>query len=242
MIKILSIVIATLLSIYMVASAFIFSGRKQAVLCSGMQIVVCDSLDKHFINEADLSQILRKAELYPKETDINEINTEKIEEVLRKNSMIARVEAYKTPSGKIKLEVEQKMPILRVMSAEGSYYIDNSGSIMTPSRHYVAHVPIASGAIEKVSSVTNLYDFALFLQDNNFWNNQIEQIFVHPDGDVELVPRVGNHRIILGSFNSFREKLENLQLFYKYVIPKVGWEKYTIINLKYKDQIVCTKR
>ena len=51
-----------------------------------------------------------------------------------------------------------------------------------------------------------------------------------------------NHRIVLGSFADFEEKLDNLRLFYEKAIPKVGWEKYSIISLKYKDQIVCTKR
>ena len=40
----------------------------------------------------------------------------------------------------------------------------------------------------------------------------------------------------------FEKKLENLKLFYEKAIPKVGWEKYSIINLKYKNQIVCTKK
>ena len=79
-----------------------------------MQIVVRDSLDKHFVNEADLSQILRKAGLDPMKRNMDEINTEKIESVLQKNDMIAEVEAYKTPSGKIKLEVEQKMFLLQI--------------------------------------------------------------------------------------------------------------------------------
>ena len=234
--------LATLLSGYIVAASFLLVDRKQTAPCAGMQSVVRDSLDKHFVNEADLSQILRKAGLDPMKRNMDEINTEKIESVLQKNDMIAEVEAYKTPSGKIKLEVEQKMPILRVMSADGAYYIDNLGSTMALSRRYVAQVPIASGSIEKELSTTDLYKFALFLQDDDFWNNQIEQIFVHPDGDVELIPRVGNHRIILGSFADFQEKLGNLRLFYEQAIPKVGWEKYSIINLKYKNQIVCTKR
>lgn len=234
--------LATLLSSYIVAASVFLVGRKETVPCAGVQIVVRDSLDKHFINEADLSQILRKAGLDPRKRNMDEINTEKIESVLQKNDMIAEVEAYKTPSGKIKLEVEQKMPILRVVSVDGTYYIDNLGSTMALSRRYVAQVPIASGTIEKELSITDLYKFALFLQDDDFWNNQIEQIFVHPDGDVELIPRVGNHRIILGSFADFQEKLGNLRLFYEQAIPKVGWEKYSIINLKYKNQIVCTKR
>ena len=123
-----------------------------------------------------------------------------------------------------------------------NYYIDNIGSMMPLSRHYVAHVLVASGYVEKEFAKNELYKFALYLQDNEFWNDQIEQIYVDADKNVELIPRVGNHRIILGSFDNFPEKLDNLKLFYEQAIPKVGWEKYSTINLKYKNQIVCTKR
>ena len=113
---------------------------------------------------------------------------------------------------------------------------------MPISRRYAAHVPIVSGYVEKELAVTDLYKFALFLQENEFWNDQIEQIYVYPDNDIELIPRVGNHRIMLGTLDEFEEKLANLKLFYEQAIPKVGWEKYSMINLKYKNQIVCTKR
>ena len=99
-----------------------------------------------------------------------------------------------------------------------------------------------SGYVEKELAVTDLYKFALFLQGNEFWNDQIEQIYVYPDNEVELIPRVGSHRIMLGPLEGFEEKLANLRLFYEQAIPKMGWEKYSMINLKYKNQIVCTKR
>jgi cell division protein FtsQ len=113
---------------------------------------------------------------------------------------------------------------------------------MPVSRRYAVYVPVASGSVEKEFATTDLYDFALFLQKNEFWNNQIEQIYVHPNKEVILIPRVGDHRILLGTLDDFREKLTNLQLFYEQAIPKTGWEKYSIINLKFKDQIVCTKK
>ena len=197
---------------------------------------------KHFVSESDLVTILKKADLNPIKKPMDAINTDRIETELKKNEMIARIEAYKTPSGIIKLEVEQKIPILRVISSRGNFYVDNLGTTMPVSFRYVADVPLVSGYVEKELAVTDLYKFALFLQENEFWNNQIEQIYVHPDNEVELIPRVGNHRIVLGTFDDFQEKLDNLRLFYDKVIPKVGWEKYSIINLKYKDQIVCTKR
>ncbi len=210
--------------------------------CKDIEIVVKDSLDKHFVTESDLTAILKQESLFPVKKPMSEINTEKIENTLLKNEMIARIEAYKTPSGIIKLEVEQKMPILRVISTRGNFYVDNKGTLMPVSNRYVAHVPLASGHIEKDLAVTELYNFALFLQKEKFWDAHIDQIYIHSDGEVELIPRVGNFKVILGSFDGYREKLDNLKLFYDKVIPKMGWEKYSIINLKYKNQIVCTKR
>ncbi|MCD8193500.1 MAG: cell division protein FtsQ [Tannerellaceae bacterium] len=242
MIRFITIFIALLLTGYILFVTLFFKEVKQDKICHDLQIVVKDSLEKHFVNQKDLLQLLASSKLTPINKPMEEINTEAIEEELLKNEMIADIQAYKTPSGMVKLEVKQKMPILRVLGAKGNFYVDNTGSTMPVSRRYVAHVPIATGYVEKELATTDLYKFALFLQENEFWNNQIEQIYVHPDNEVELIPRVGNHRIVLGSFNDYEEKLDNLRLFYDKVIPKTGWEKYSIINLKYKDQIVCTKR
>ena len=242
MLRIVSIIVATLLFCYIVFVSFFFREMRGSEPCRDLQVVVVDSLDKHFVSEYDLVYMLKNAGLDPLKKPMDEINTDKIEAELMKNEMIARVEAYKTPSGMIKLEVEQKIPILRIISPNGNYYVDNLGSTMPVSRRYAAYVPVVSGYVEKELAVTDLYKFALFLQENDFWNNQIEQIYIHPDSEVELIPRVGNHRIVLGTFADFEEKLDNLRLFYEKAIPKVGWEKYSIISLKYKNQIVCTKR
>lgn len=242
MIRVISIIVATLLFCYIVFVSFFFREMRQESVCHELRVVVKDSLDKHFVSENDLVSILRKAGLDPIKHPMDDVNTHQIETELLKNEMIAKVEAYKTPSGIIKLEVTQKMPILRIMSARGNYYVDNLGTTMPISRRYAAHVPIVSGNVEKELAVTDLYKFALFLHENKFWNDQIEQIYIYPDQDVELIPRVGNHRIILGTLDGFEEKLANLKLFYEQAIPKVGWEKYVVINLKYKNQIVCTKK
>jgi len=242
MVRVISVIIGILLAGYILAASFVLKDKSPDKNCEEIMIVVKDSLDKHFVNDQDIRSLLKRADIDPLQKPMNSINTELIETELMKNQMIANVEAYKTPSGKIKLEIQQKIPILRVIGREGSYYVDNNGSSMPVSSRYVAHVPIASGNVEKELAITDLYKFALFLQKNDFWNHQIEQIYIHPDKDIELIPRVGNHRILLGTLDAFEEKLDNLQLFYKQVVPKMGWEKYSVINLKYKDQIVCTKK
>lgn len=242
MTKIISIIVSTLLFCYLIAASFFFYKKKESGICRNVVVVVKDSLDKHFVSKSDVMFSLKNAGINPIKEPMAKVNTHRIETELLKNEMIANVEAYKTPAGSIRLEIKQKIPILRVIGSYGNFYVDNNGSLMPVSQRYVVHVPIATGNVEKELAMTELYKFALFLQENEFWNNQIDQIFVHPDGEIELIPRVGDFIIRMGDMTDFEEKLANLQLFYEQAIPKVGWEKYSLINLKYKNQIVCTKK
>lgn len=88
----------------------------------------------------------------------------------------------------------------------------------------------------------NLFQLAKFIHDDEFWNSQISQIYVNEVGDFEFVPRVGNHHIIFGKAEHIEEKFEKLMTFYKKGLNKTGWNEYSTINLKFKNQVVCTKR
>jgi cell division protein FtsQ len=78
-----------------------------------------------------------------------------------------------------------------------------------------------------------------FLENDPFWNAQIEQIYIDSSGDIILSPRVGDHKIIFGDLKDMGTKFNKLYTFYKNIVPEEGWEKYSTVNLKYKDQIVC---
>ncbi|MDR0796397.1 MAG: cell division protein FtsQ [Tannerella sp.] len=240
--KVLTIVIATLLTAYLVFSIIVLHGKIDGRACRDLIIVIKDSTDRQFLTSANIVTLLKNAQLYPVAQPLSRINTHEIEDKIAESELVSNVTAYQTPSGSIKIEISQKMPILRVFSTRESYYVDESGNTMPASYLFASYLPVANGNIEKSFATVELYKFALFLRKNVFWNNQIEQIYVDANQEVELVPRIGNHRIILGSFDDFEEKMNNLRLFYEQAIPKTGWEKYEIINLKYKNQIVCTKK
>ena len=80
------------------------------------------------------------------------------------------------------------------------------------------------------------------VENDKFWNAQIEQINVTPTREIELVPRVGDHVVFLGKIDNFEEKLGRLKIFYEKALNKVGWNKYERINLEFSNQIICTKR
>ena len=53
---------------------------------------------------------------------------------------------------------------------------------------------------------------------------------------------MGSHKIILGSAHDLEKKFEKLKVFYRKGLEKVGWDRYQTINLKFENQVVCTKR
>jgi len=240
--RILSLIIATLLVGYLIFALILLQGKNRDIPCNNLIIKIKDSLDRQFLSQNEIVASLKSAQLYPIDKPLNTINTYDIEKKIAENTLVSTVTAYKTPSGSIKIEITQKTPVLRVITARESYYVDESGQVMPMNYQQAVYLPVASGNIEKSFAMTELYKFTLFLQKNEFWNSQIEQIYVHPNQEVELIPRIGDHRIILGDFEDFEEKMNNLRLFYEQAIPKIGWDKYEIINLKYKNQIVCTKK
>jgi len=131
---------------------------------------------------------------------------------------------------------------LRVMNNGRSYYVDREGEIMPVSPNFTAYVPIVTGAVNEEFAKGPLYDFALFLRRNDFWNAQIEQIHVDYSEEIELIPRVGNQIILLGKLDDYQYKLDKLFALYKNGFRQTGWNCYQRINLKYDNQVVCTKK
>ncbi|MDR1370240.1 MAG: cell division protein FtsQ [Dysgonamonadaceae bacterium] len=241
--KIVLITLALMLLIYILFAVFVLNPNTGDGVCKNLEVVVKDAPERHFVDGKEVAVMLRNAGLSPIGKKLTEIKVEAIEEKLRKNKLIKTAECYKTPEGNIKVEISQKTPVLRVFSTNGSFYVDSEGGIMPlPTSVFSAYVPVATGFITPEFATTRLYEFVLFLYNDKFWDTQIEQIYVASNQDIELTPRVGNHQIILGKLDNYKENMEKLKIFYDRGLNEIGWNRYSVINLKFKNQVVCTRR
>lgn len=230
--------------IYTLFAIIHFNNEYDNSVCTEMEIVIKDSTDMPFIHKGDISRIVNEAMPDFKGRSLNDINTTMIERKLEKQlSAIKEVECYKTPDSKLHINVWQRQPILLVVKNAGEpYYIDSDHTIMPMPCVAPAYVPIASGNITDSFAVKELSPFAEFLMDDNFWNSQIEQIFVNSPNDVRLVPRVGGQIIEMGKLDNYEEKLDKLEKLYSEALPLDGWNNYSDINLKFENQIICTRK
>ena len=246
----LSIVLLLVLA-YLIVAVTAFNRKPAGQVCRDVELVIKDTVYAGFITKKEVAAMLEKKGVSPIGKHLDRIRTKTLEQALSKHPLIDEVECYKTPSGKLCIEVTQRIPILRIMSANGeNYYLDNKGTVMPPDAKCVAHRAIVTGNVEKSFAMRDLYKFAAednakkkaVLQKNSFWNAQIEQIHVLPDKNIELVPRVGDHVIYLGKLDDFERKLKRVKVFYEKGLNKVGWNKYSRISVEFGNQIICTKR
>ena len=228
---------------YLAFSATYFKSKPGEEICQGFEVVISNAADDRFIDTEDIARRVKDQGLNPSHKLMKEINTLEIEEFILQNQHIKKAEVFATNKNKIRIVLEERKPILRVMPNSGTgYYVDNEAQIMPLSKRYTAYLPIATGDIKEPFAKGELYKFALFLHENEFWNAQVEQIIVKPNKDLEFIPRVGDQTIILGSTDDIETKLDKLMTFYIDGLNRIGWNQYSSINLKYNKQVVCTKK
>lgn len=224
--------------------------KKATVVCKDVRIVIPGN--QNFVERSEIDNILFNAAGPLVGKPLNQINIHRLETALKANPFIEFAKVYGDMNGIIQVQVKQREPVLRVFNiANQDFYIDRNGIKIPTVASFTANVLAANGQITESYNNTvdtlrsklarELFDTALFIEGDTLWRDQIEQIFVNKDGEIELVPRVGHHKIILGSADSLKTKFTNLLMFYKKAVPTVGWDAYKTINLKYANQIVCVK-
>jgi cell division protein FtsQ len=224
--------------------------KKKSILCTDIKVLIPGA--DNFIEREEIDAILKQGQGSLIGRRLNDLNLEKIERNIKSNPFIAFAKVYADMDGAVHIEIQQRQPVLRVVNAnDQDFYIDMNGLKMPVSSNFTANVLVANGKIlehfsGKVDTLItgiakDLYQAALYIKQDSLWEAQIEQVFVNDNNDIELIPRVGNQRIILGTADSLDVKMRNLLAFYKQAMPKVGWDTYKTINIKYTNQIVCEK-
>lgn len=228
---------------YLLFSASFFRNMSRNRVCENFNVVIEDSSHYQFVSIQDIENMVKYHHLDPVGKTFGEINTLAIRDTILSNKLVESAKVFITPGGAVKATVSQRKPVLRVISdLKGNFYVYNERRIMPVSNNFSVYVPVATGVIDEQFAKNQLSDFASFLSSHPNWDVWIEQIVVHKEEEVELIPRIGDFRIIMGSLDGYQEKLAKFARFVEKGLNVVGWNRYSAINLKYENQVVCTKK
>lgn len=235
--NILKLLLVVGLLAYMAYAFIVVVHRSDESRCESINIVISDSLHAGFVSRVTVENILRQKGVYPVGQYSDSVNCYRMQKVLTQDNFIQEAVCYKT-GRQVNVIVRQRIPVLRIMADNGSdYYLDEKGFRMSP-RGYEADLVVVTGNVDETFAAKKLVPLGLLIRLDDFWDGQIEQIYVTPNKELELFTRIGDQTITAGRPDKMRQKLSNLKLFYQKVMPEVGWNHYKEICIAYDNQVI----
>lgn len=201
-----------------------------------------------FLDEAFVREMLFTNRHYsPLKEAVTALDEHTLEGILASNPWVENAQVYTDANRVMHIILTQRVPLVRIFEQDGnSYYLDDVLQAMPLSNHYTHYTPIVTGVPQlhndSVSLKTKgeIVGLVKHISMNAFWSAQISQIDMAADGGFELIPVLGTQRIVLGDTTRLDAKLDKLLAFYKQIQNRVGWDKYTRIDLRFKGQVVAS--
>jgi cell division protein FtsQ len=246
------IVVAWFIVISGITTLLVAAHRKQKEhLCKDIVISIKGNGDRFYIEKNDIiKQVEFAAHSSLLKRPVQSIDLAKIEKALERNPWINDAELYFDTKDGLHISIEEREPIARVFTNEGnSFYIDSSGHRMPLLDKISIRVPVVTGYTnarrlntKDSALLKDVKKIAQFVYSNEFWNAQIGQINITEQKKIELIPVIGEHLISIGNGEKIEEKLGRLYVFYREIMSKTGFNKYSVLDLQYDGQVVAVKK
>ena len=189
------------------------------------------SLDKLLIDNNDYASYIQK----------DELTLNALEHALISNQMIEKSDVFVSIDGVLKAVVKQKTPIVRLFEGDETFYIDYEGTKMPVSGNYTARVPLVSGEITQENRA-DLVELFKFIYDDDFLKKNIISIQIMRNGSLKMLNRDYDYQIDFGSNINVEQKFKNYKAFFQKAYSDNVLSNYKIINLRFAQQVVCTKK
>lgn len=226
------------------------SAENKSKVCNKILITIDNQVENHFVDKEDILKLitLNRTEIIVG-THFSRLNLREIENRLVSEPFLNEAEIYADHSGNMIVAVGLRIPMARIVRYSGpDAYISEDGQILPVSNKFSKRAIIITGVKTKELSeqlniatgdYADLYKLIQFIVNDPFLKAQIAQIKLLKNGEVILYPQVTKQYIEFGKIEDIETKFKKLRLFYDEILPRKGWNSYSRVSLKYKNQIIC---
>ena len=225
--------------------------KKNVELINGIDIKISGVENNRFIDKSDVLQIIKLNPKTIKKEAVSSLDLTGMEKRLGKNQWIKKAELFFDNNKVLQVRITEREPIARVFTASGaSFYIDSSLSRLPLSDKFSARLPVFT-SFPSDAKVLKKQDSALldevkilseYIITHPFWMAQIDQVDISSEGKFDLIPKLGNQVIHFGDASDYQQKFNKLLAFYKKVESNLGWNKYSVLDVQFKNQVIGVVR
>lgn len=238
--------------------AFVAGRESRADLrCTDVVIEITDSVENSFVSVTDINRYLdREYGAYIGEP-LDSLDLTRIEKIIDGRSAVMKSEAFVTRDGLLHIKVCQRKPIVRFQVQGGGFYADAEGFIFPLQNSYSSHVQVVDGEIPIAANsgykgkiedsqqeqwLRSVLAVVRHIDESRTWKGKIVQISASRNGELILIPRVGQERFLFGQPSGIKDKFMKMEKYYTTIVPEKGKEYYRYVDLRFKDQIVCRQK
>lgn len=210
--------------------------------CKGIEVVIDGNGKVASISPESVIEVLND---YPEKivgTQLYALNTLDIADYLRKFNNFESVDCLITTQGNLKVRVVPMIPEIRVFDGNSSYYVNKDGKTMTAIPGFFVDVPVVSGRFTKSFRPESILPAVRFIEKDSLLKSLTAMIVAQDKDNIIIVPRIKGHVINIGDVSRLPEKRDAIATAYRSILPYKGWETYDTISVKFKGQIVATRR
>ncbi|HEY5371414.1 MAG TPA: FtsQ-type POTRA domain-containing protein [Hanamia sp.] len=226
--------------------------RKNIEYIAGVDIQISGVQNNYFVDKKDVLAIMQKTNGQKIENaNVGELNLGEMENALSKQPWVKSAEIFFDNNNVLQVKITEREPIARIFTVTGaSFYIDSSLTRLPLSSKFSARLPVftsfptEAALLQKPDSIllAGIKVVSEYINAHPFWMAQVDQIDITPARTFELTPKLGDQSIRFGNADNCEQKFNTLLAFYKQVQTKVGWSKYSVIDVQYKNQVVAVNR
>jgi len=238
-------------AVLIVGGIIAFTERRQgSASIKDITIKMKNAHENHFLDEDDIVRLMELKKDNLKGASLDRVNMKEVEKKIRRDPFVKDAQLYSDLKGNLVVSAELRRPIARIVRNDGpDGYISEDGMIMPVSDQFTSRVILVSGSYVKqmlgqnnlstTESGLQLMELINTIREDEFWNAQIAQLDIDSKMRITIYPQVGDERIEFGKPENVEAKLKKLMIFYKEILPRMGWNKYDRVNLEYEGQIVA---
>ncbi len=203
--------------------------------------------EENFLKTKDVEDLISQQGIKVDNQTIASINVDEIEKIVQSNPWIKEAQVFVDNKGTLNIEVAQRLPVARIFASDGtSFYIDTAGFEMPLSQNYAYSVPVFTNYVKQANDSINEHNkrsmvyLSSIIKDDSFWNAQITQVDMEGLNNFNFYTTLGRQKIKFGDTSAALAKLDNLMAFYKDVSNKIGWDRYNVLDVRFKGQVLAT--
>ncbi|MXS71257.1 cell division protein FtsQ/DivIB [Chryseobacterium binzhouense] len=233
--RILKIVITVIILGFLLSfSLKKFSGQK--ITDNKISVKMNEKTPVYFIDEKDIREIVNKENPSRK---VGDLNIPELEKKINALPAVDSANVYLNLNGKLNLDIKQRVPVFRLNKDGKDFYVDEKGVEFPISKTYSHPCMLVTGDVKK-DEYQKLAELVEKIDKDDFSKRYFIGISKDRNNDYNLLTSEGNYKVEIGDLDNIDFKVKGFKTFVEKYLVYQDSQKYSMISVKYQNQIVTT--